>query len=53
MTVGDLMKPGALLGYVTNTGNARTMPPHLHFGLYTAAGPVNPLTLLRADPANR
>lgn len=52
LAVGDLVEPGSVLGYVGNTGNARTTPPHLHFGVYSAAGPVNPLPLLRADPAN-
>ncbi len=28
------MSPGDTIGLVGNTGNARTTPPHLHFGLY-------------------
>ncbi len=34
---------GTLLGFVGNTGNARTTPPHLHFGVYRRRqGPVDP-----------
>ena len=47
---GDFIKPGDVLGYVGNTGNARGTPPHLHFGIYemnwTA---VNPYRLLSAE----
>ena len=32
---GQFVTPETLLGYVGNTGNARTTPPHLHFGLYS------------------
>ena len=35
-----------LIGYVGNTGNARNTPPHLHFGVYMAAGAINPLPIL-------
>lgn len=38
---------GALVGFVGNTGNARTTPPHLHYGVYNFAGrPINPYPLL-------
>jgi peptidoglycan LD-endopeptidase LytH len=30
----SLVRAGDVLGYVGNTGNARTTPPHLHFGVY-------------------
>ncbi|UCF21497.1 MAG: peptidoglycan DD-metalloendopeptidase family protein [Gemmatimonadota bacterium] len=32
---GERLQAGDTLGYVGNTGNARTTPPHLHFGLYS------------------
>ena len=41
---------GDVLGYVGNTGNARTTPPHLHFGIYTTAGPVDPEPFLQPEP---
>lgn len=31
---GQYVTPEILLGYVGNTGNAVTTPPHLHFGVY-------------------
>ena len=30
---GDRVEAGDTLGFVGNTGNARTTPPHLHFGI--------------------
>ncbi|CAG9183047.1 hypothetical protein [Cupriavidus pinatubonensis] len=29
-----------------NTGNAQGTPPHLHYGIYTAGGAINPCPLL-------
>gem|GEM_PF-277238 len=46
LSAGDTVTPGTLLGYVGTTGNARGTPPHLHFGVYTPSGPINPLPLL-------
>jgi len=43
---GQHVERGQLLGYVGNSGNARTTPPHLHFGVY-ARGPVDPDPFLR------
>jgi peptidoglycan LD-endopeptidase LytH len=34
---GQVVTPETLLGYVGNTGNARTTPPHLHLGGYSGA----------------
>jgi murein DD-endopeptidase MepM/ murein hydrolase activator NlpD len=39
---------GDVVGYVGNTGNARTTAPHLHFGVYQR-GAIDPLPFLRAD----
>lgn len=43
-TPGMSVNPGDTLGLVGNTGNARTTPPHLHFGIYKGfRGAINPL----------
>jgi murein DD-endopeptidase MepM/ murein hydrolase activator NlpD len=49
---GNYVTPQTLLGYVGTTGNAQGTPPHLHFGVYTPTGAINPLPLLsdRARP---
>ena len=49
---GQRVRAGDTLGRVGNTGNARTTPPHLHFGLYRArrGGAVDPLPYLAAPP---
>lgn len=40
---GDRVEVGDTIGFVGNTGNARTTPPHLHFGVYRRGeGPVDP-----------
>jgi murein DD-endopeptidase MepM/ murein hydrolase activator NlpD len=57
---GDLVRSGDVLGYVGNSGNARTTPSHLHYGIYRN-GPHNPFPHLSAArsaastnvPANR
>jgi peptidoglycan LD-endopeptidase LytH len=50
LAVGDFVTPEAVIGYVGTTGNAAGTPPHLHFGVYTPAGVVNPLPLLADVP---
>lgn len=40
---GQEVKKGDLIGLVGNTGNAISTPPHLHFGIYTFGGAVDPL----------
>lgn len=45
---GDRIKLGDTLGTVGNTGNARTTPPHLHFGIYQN-GATNPITHLKPE----
>jgi murein DD-endopeptidase MepM/ murein hydrolase activator NlpD len=44
--VGDRVTTRTVLGYVGTTGNAQGTPPHLHFGVYTATGAINPLPML-------
>ena len=50
--VGDVVRPGALLGFVGDSGNAQGTPPHLHYGIYGGAGAYNPWPLLRAAAAD-
>jgi len=40
---GQQVKSGDTLGLMGNTGNAKTTSPHLHFGIYTPNGTVDPL----------
>lgn len=41
---GSRVRAGDTVGLVGNTGNARTTPPHLHFGIYLSGeGAVDPL----------
>ena len=45
---GQRVQPGDTVGFVGNTGNARTTPPHLHFGVYRRGeGAVNPDPFIR------
>ncbi len=46
ISAGNRIRTGTLLGYVGNTGNARTTPPHLHYGVYADQGAINPYPLL-------
>lgn len=45
LKVGDEVTTDTILGFVGNTGNAKGTPPHLHFGIYTPNGAINPLPL--------
>jgi murein DD-endopeptidase MepM/ murein hydrolase activator NlpD len=44
---GDYVDTETVLGYVGTTGNAKGGPPHLHFGVYTRQGAIDPLPLLK------
>jgi len=44
--IGDRVTTRTVLGYVGTTGNAQGTPPHLHFGVYTSSGAINPLPML-------
>ncbi len=52
---GQKVKTGDVVGLMGNTGNARTTPTHLHFGIYTNAGAIDPLPFIdkqNEEPAN-
>ena len=49
---GEQILPGAVIGAVGTTGNARGTPPHLHYGIYRrGSGSINPFPLLTGKPA--
>ena len=45
---GDVIAAGAALGTVGNSSNARTTPPHLHYGIYGGDGAIDPLPRIHA-----
>jgi len=49
VTRGQSVNTGDTLGTVGNTGNARTTPPHLHYGIYKRNGAVDPLPFIRKE----
>jgi peptidoglycan LD-endopeptidase LytH len=52
VAAGARVRVGDTLGLVGNTGNARTTPPHLHYGLYAGrGGPVDPWNFLYRSSA--
>ena len=46
VSAGQIVARGDVVGTVGNTGNARTTPPHLHFGIY-ANGALDPYPYLQ------
>lgn len=47
---GQWVSKGQLIGTVGNTGNAQTTTPHLHFGIYTSGGAIDPLPYVKTSP---
>lgn len=43
---GHRVKKGDTIGLVGNTGNAASTSPHLHFGIYTYEGAIDPLPFI-------
>lgn len=51
---GEAVRPGDLLGYVGNSGDASTTPTHLHYGIYHRfGGAMDPYPRLSAGNAAR
>jgi|CXWL01.1.fsa_nt_gi murein DD-endopeptidase MepM/ murein hydrolase activator NlpD len=51
VALGSWVEAGDVIGLVGNTGNARTTPCHLHYGVYgLPAGATNPYPLLTGRP---
>ncbi len=46
---GQRVKAGDVIGLVGNTGNAQFTVAHLHFGIYTNSGAINPLYFVKND----
>jgi peptidoglycan LD-endopeptidase LytH len=51
VSAGQTVRAGDTLGTIDNTGNAKTTPSHLHFGIYTTGGAVDPFPFV--DPVIR
>jgi hypothetical protein len=46
---GQAVSTGDTLGLMGNTGNARSTPPHLHFGIYALGGAIDPLPFINPN----
>jgi murein DD-endopeptidase MepM/ murein hydrolase activator NlpD len=46
---GQEVKTGDIIGLMGNTGNAKTTPPHLHFGIYASGGAVDPFPFINHE----
>lgn len=52
VNAGDYVNRGDTIGFVGNTGNARTTAPHLHFGIYRRGyGAIDPWPYVRRNTA--
>lgn len=47
---GQRVRKGEVIGTVGNTGNARSTPSHLHFGISPGKGWINPLPYVKHSP---
>lgn len=47
---GQSVKTGEVIGLMGNTGNAKSTAPHLHFGIYTNRGAVDPFPFVDPEP---
>lgn len=44
---GQKVSKGEVLGLMGNTGNAISTSPHLHFGIYTSGGAIDPIAYIQ------
>lgn len=51
VSAGQYVQAGDQIGTVGNTGNARTTPPHLHFGIYLDKA-IDPLPFVKRQAAS-
>lgn len=50
VSAGQNVKEGDIVGFMGNTGNAKFTASHLHFGIYTGSGAIDPLQyILKRD----
>jgi murein DD-endopeptidase MepM/ murein hydrolase activator NlpD len=47
---GQYVRKGQVIGTIGNTGNARTTPAHLHYGISQGKNWVNPLPYVKHSP---
>lgn len=47
VSAGQVVKKGAIVGFMGNTGNAKYTASHLHFGIYTGSGAIDPLLYIQ------
>jgi peptidoglycan LD-endopeptidase LytH len=47
VSTGQVVKKGDIVGFMGNTGNAKYTPSHLHFGIYTGSGAIDPLLYIQ------
>ena len=46
---GQRVKKGDTLGFIGNSGNARSTSPHLHFGIYALGGAIDPFPFVNPE----
>ncbi|RXK83714.1 M23 family metallopeptidase [Filimonas effusa] len=46
---GQEVAVGDTIGFMGNTGNARNTPSHLHFGIYSGGGAIDPLPFINKN----